>query len=115
MPAAPSPLRAAINEALRHLSGGVHDVQPVLVTVFGILNVKTLGQQNNTHHLKLSSPSSLRRRTSAQDVASCILVPTQHLASWCPWLTMQVLSCSAGSSQEQLLLYMFRDIHSLQR
>ena len=99
MPAAPSSLRAAIDEALRHLSGVVHDVQPVLVTVFGILNVKTLGQQNNTHHLRLSSPSSLRRCTSAQDAASCILVPTQHLASWYEWLTMQILSgCAARKS-----------------
>ena len=34
-------LSAAINEALRHLSGVVHAVQPVPVTAFGNLNVKT--------------------------------------------------------------------------
>ena len=89
MPAAPSPLRAAINEALRHLCGGVHDVQPVLVTVFGILNVKTLGQRNNTHHQTQQPFISQKQHISTgrsilhpgPDTASCILVPMADNAS----------------------------------
>ena len=38
-------LRAATNEALRYLSGVVHAVQPVPVTVLGNPNVKRVGQK----------------------------------------------------------------------
>ena len=42
----PPPLRAAINQACRHLSGVVDDLQPVPVSVHGVPNLETLGQQN---------------------------------------------------------------------
>ena len=42
----PPPLRAAINQACRHLSGVVDDLQPVPVSVHGVPSLETLGQQN---------------------------------------------------------------------
>ena len=42
----PPPLRAAINQACRHLSGLVDDLQPVPVSVHGVPSLETLGQQN---------------------------------------------------------------------
>ena len=42
----PPPLRAAINQACRHLSGVVDDLQPVPVSVHGEPGLETLGQQN---------------------------------------------------------------------
>ena len=42
----PPPLRAAINQACRHLSGVVDDLQPVPVSVRGVPSLETLGQQN---------------------------------------------------------------------
>ena len=40
------PLRAAINQACRHLSGVVDDLQPVPVSVLGVPSLEILGQQN---------------------------------------------------------------------
>ena len=42
----PPPLRAAINQACRHLSGVVDDLQPVPVSVHGVPSLETWGQQN---------------------------------------------------------------------
>ena len=42
----PPPLRAAIDQACRHLSGLVDDLQPVPVSVHGVPSLETLGQQN---------------------------------------------------------------------
>ena len=42
----PPPLRAAINQACRHLSGVVDDLQPVPVSVHEVPSLETLGQQN---------------------------------------------------------------------
>ena len=42
----PLPLRAAINQACRHLSGVVDDLQPVPVSGLGVPNLETFGQQN---------------------------------------------------------------------
>ena len=42
----PPPLRAAINQACRHLSGAVDDLKPVPVSVHEVPSLKTLGQQN---------------------------------------------------------------------
>ena len=42
----PSPLRAAINQACRHLSGLVDDLQPVPASAPGVRSLETLGQQN---------------------------------------------------------------------
>eukprot|EP00891_Asterochloris_glomerata_P008502 jgi/Astpho2/8502/Aster-05543 len=43
----PPPLRAAINQACRHLSGVMDDLQPVPVSVHGVPSLETLGQQND--------------------------------------------------------------------
>ena len=42
----PPPLRAAINQACRHLSGVVDDLQPVLASAPGVHSLETLGQQS---------------------------------------------------------------------
>ena len=42
----PPPLRAAIKQACRHLSGVVDVLQPVPVSVHGVPSLETLGQQN---------------------------------------------------------------------
>ena len=42
----PPPLRAAIKQACRHLSGVVDDLQPVPVSVHGVPSLETSGQQN---------------------------------------------------------------------
>ena len=42
----PPPLRAAINQACRHLSGVVDDLQPVPVSVHEVPSLETLGQHN---------------------------------------------------------------------
>ena len=42
----PPPLRAAINQACRHLSGVVDDLQPVPVSVHEVPSLDILGQQN---------------------------------------------------------------------
>ena len=42
----PPPLRAAINQACRHLSGLVDDLQPVPASAPGVHSLETLGQQN---------------------------------------------------------------------
>ena len=42
----PPPLRAAINQACRYLSGVVDDLQLVPVSVHGVSSLETLGQQN---------------------------------------------------------------------
>ena len=45
-PNSPSSLRAAIDQACRHLSGLVDDLQPVPASAPGMHSLKTLGQQN---------------------------------------------------------------------
>eukprot|EP00891_Asterochloris_glomerata_P009159 jgi/Astpho2/9159/Aster-07803 len=45
-PDSPRSLRAAINQACRHLSGVVDDLQPVPVSALGVHTLETLGQQN---------------------------------------------------------------------
>ena len=45
-PNSPCSLRAAINQACRHLSGVVDDLQPVPVSALGVHSSETLGQQN---------------------------------------------------------------------
>ena len=45
-PDSPRSLRAAINQACRHLSGVVDDLQPVPVSALGVHSLETLGQQN---------------------------------------------------------------------
>ena len=42
----PPPLGAAINQACRHLSGAVDDLQPVPVSVHEVPSLETWGQQN---------------------------------------------------------------------
>ena len=42
----PPSLRAAIDQACRHLSGVVDDLQPVLASAPGVHSLETLGQQN---------------------------------------------------------------------
>ena len=45
-PDSPPSLRAAIDQACRHLSGVVDDLQPVLASAPGVHSLETLGQQN---------------------------------------------------------------------
>ena len=45
-PDSPPSLRAAINQACRHLFGVVDDLQPVPVSALGVHSLETLGQQN---------------------------------------------------------------------
>ena len=45
-PGSPRSLRAATNQACRHLSGVVDDLQPVPVSALGVHSLETLGQQN---------------------------------------------------------------------
>ena len=45
-PDSPPCLRVAINQACRHLSGMVDDLQPVPVSALGVHSLETLGQQN---------------------------------------------------------------------
>ena len=45
-PNSPPFLRAAIDQACRHLSGVVDDLQPVPASAPGVHSLKTLGQQN---------------------------------------------------------------------
>ena len=45
-PNSPSSLRAASDQACRHLSGVVDDLQPVLASAPGVHSLETLGQQN---------------------------------------------------------------------
>ena len=45
-PTSPPSLRAAIDQACRHLSGVVDDLQPVPASAPGVHSLETLGQQN---------------------------------------------------------------------
>ena len=45
-PNSPSSLRSAIDQACRHLSGLVDDLQPVPASAPGVHSLETLGQQN---------------------------------------------------------------------
>ena len=45
-PNSPPSLRAAIDQACRHLSGQVDDLQPVPASAPGVHSLETLGQQN---------------------------------------------------------------------
>ena len=83
----PPPLRAAINQACRHLSGVVDDLQPVPVSVHGVPSLETLGQQklhqSQTQQLAWQQPclALLRRKLvflSAPSSSMPVVVRLSH-------------------------------------
>ena len=54
-PNSPPALRAAIDQACRHLSGVVDDLQPVPASAPGVHSVEILGQQNGAASPRRSS------------------------------------------------------------
>ena len=77
-PNSPPPFRAAIDQACRHLSGIVDDLQPVPASAAGAHSLETLGQQNGAR--------SQRQQLAWQ--LSCLTLrqrnPAVHPENQCP-------------------------------
>ena len=73
----PPPLRAAINQACRHLSGVVDDLQPVPVSVQGVTSLESLGQQNGAPVPDAAGLAAVMPNTPEEEEEARILRLTQ--------------------------------------
>ena len=77
-PDSPHSLRAAINQACRHLSGAVDDLQPVPVSALGVHSLETLGQQNGAPIPDAAAGFAATMPNTSEEEAR-ILRCTQHI------------------------------------
>ena len=113
-PDSPRSLRAAINQACRHLSGVVDDLQPVPVSALGVHSLETLGQQNGAPVPEAASGLAAAMPNTPQEEAR-ILLSTQRInvrhAAAKPQNTVQAEKSAAklwkvGAAWPLILLYM---------
>ena len=113
-PDSPRSLRAATNQACRHLSGVVDDLQPVPVSALGVHSLETLGQQNGAPVPEAASGLAAAMPNTPQEEAR-ILLSTQRInvrhAAAKPQNTVQAEKSAAklwkvGAAWPLILLYM---------
>ena len=92
------PLRAAINQACRHLSGLVDDLQPVPASASGVRSLETLGQQNGAPVPDAAvSVAAAMPNTPGEEARILQLTQLINAMSWCakPQNTVQAEKSAA--------------------